>query len=173
MLLNSENRSAVFLTAELPLFYLLTIKIYKMKRLTLTLIAKKEKSQALQFLEKHNLPTIDIDDSVELYGYYDHQKLLATIGLQAYNTEGLLRSVCVDIALQKEGFGSKILKTFEAKLHEKGIQNLYLLTTTAEDFFQKNNYIVIARDIVPEVIRQTAEFKGVCPASAIVMKKSL
>jgi amino-acid N-acetyltransferase len=142
-----------------------------------TLSLKKAQNQdfdaAIQLLEKHQLPTSDIKDNVELYGIYEGDSMIGTIGLEAFNTEGLLRSVCIDAARQSKGLGTIILKKFEEKISQTGIQNLYLLTTTAKDFFEKNNYHIISRDTVPAAIKQTAEFTSVCPSSAIVMQKEL
>jgi amino-acid N-acetyltransferase len=132
---------------------------------------KEELDKALKLLENNHLPTADIGDNVELYTVYDHQKLIGTIGLEAFKTEGLLRSVCLDSEMQNKGLGSQILTIFEGKIKEKGIKNLYLLTTTAQGFFQKNDYKTIAREDVSEAIRHTEAFKGVCPSSAIVMRK--
>jgi amino-acid N-acetyltransferase len=142
-----------------------------MVNLTLKLAINEEFDIALKLLENNQLPTSDIGDNVELYTVYDHQNLIGTIGLEAFKSEGLLRSVCLDFEVQNKGYGSQMLAIFEEKIREKGIQNLYLLTTTAQKFFQKNNYQTISREDVSEAIRQTAEFKGVCPSSAIVMKK--
>jgi amino-acid N-acetyltransferase len=142
-----------------------------MINLTLKLAINEELDKALKLLASNQLPTIDIGKNVELYTVYDHQNLIGTIGLEAYDTEGLLRSFCLDFEVQNKGFGSQILTIFEGIIKEKGIHNLYLLTTTAKGFFEKNNYKIISREDVSEAIRQTAEFKGVCPSSAIVMKK--
>jgi amino-acid N-acetyltransferase len=147
---------------------ILNFLAYKME---LKIAVNQELDKALMLLEKNKLPTSDIGENVALYTVYDHQNLIGTIGLEAFKTEGLLRSVCLDFEVQNKGFGTQILSLFEAQIREKGIKNLYLLTTTAQRFFEKNNYKVISRNDVSESIRETAEFKGVCPASAIVMKK--
>jgi amino-acid N-acetyltransferase len=152
-------------------FFFTHSKFSRMINLTLKLAVNKEFDKALKLLENNHLPTSDIGDNVELYTVYDHQNLIGTIGLEPFNSEGLLRSVCFDFEAQNKGFGSKILTIFEAQIREKGIKNLYLLTTTAQRFFEKNNYKVISREDVSDAIRQTTEFKGVCPTSAIVMKK--
>jgi amino-acid N-acetyltransferase len=142
-----------------------------MENLTIKLATNQELEKALALLENNQLPTSDIAENVELYTVYNNENLIGTIGLEVFNTEGLLRSVSLDSTVQYKGFGTQILAIFEAKIKEKGIQNLYLLTTTAQGFFQKNNYQTISRDEVSDAIKETAEFKSVCPSSAIVMKK--
>jgi amino-acid N-acetyltransferase len=142
-----------------------------MERLSLKIALNQELEKALNLLQNQNLPTYDIDEKVELYTVYYYENFIGTIGLESFNTEGLLRSVSLDSSSQKKGFGTQILSLFEAKIQQKGIKNLYLLTTTAKGFFLKNKYQIVSREDVSEPIRQTAEFKGVCPSSAFVMKK--
>jgi amino-acid N-acetyltransferase len=48
-----------------------------------------------------------------------------------------------------------------------------LLTETAEKFFRAIGYEVIDRRHVPEEIKQSAEFRSLCPASAVCMSKLL
>ena len=48
-----------------------------------------------------------------------------------------------------------------------------LLTETAEKFFRAIGYEVIDRRHVPEEIKQSAEFRSLCPASAVCMTKLL
>ncbi len=53
------------------------------------------------------------------------------------------------------------------------IEALYLLTITAEGFFAKRGYHRVERDSAPSSVRETAEFKNLCPASAVCMVKYL
>jgi len=50
---------------------------------------------------------------------------------------------------------------------------LYLLTTTAESFFQNFGYRTVERSLVPDLIQETVEFSSLCPDDATVMKKDL
>jgi amino-acid N-acetyltransferase len=50
---------------------------------------------------------------------------------------------------------------------------MYLLTTTAEGFFARRSYEKVDRDAVPGVIKETAEFQSLCPASAVCMVRHL
>jgi amino-acid N-acetyltransferase len=52
---------------------------------------------------------------------------------------------------------------------EKKLQEIYLITTTAAPFFEKQGFLQVDRARVPEAIRQTAQFTGGCPATATVM----
>ena len=54
-----------------------------------------------------------------------------------------------------------------------GMDQLVLLTQTAEPFFATRGYAVIAREAAPAAVRRSAEFRSICPASAICMTRQL
>jgi ketosteroid isomerase-like protein len=56
---------------------------------------------------------------------------------------------------------------------ERGVRELYLLTATAPGFFEKLGFVRLARAAAPEAIRQTREFRELCPDSSVVMRKEL
>jgi amino-acid N-acetyltransferase len=55
----------------------------------------------------------------------------------------------------------------------RGARTVFLLTTTAGQFFPKFGFERIERDQVPSSVRMSVEFQSACPASAIVMRKQL
>ena len=55
----------------------------------------------------------------------------------------------------------------------RGVQELCLLTTTAEHFFERLGYQRAEREAAPASIRGTSEFTTLCPASAVFMRKRL
>ncbi|WP_228434553.1 hypothetical protein [Natrarchaeobaculum aegyptiacum] len=52
------------------------------------------------------------------------------------------------------------------------VDALYLLTTTAVDFFAARGYDEIDRADAPDAIRNTTEFADLCPSSATCMRRS-
>jgi amino-acid N-acetyltransferase len=127
----------------------------------------------LELLKKNQLPVMDISENTKLFALYQENDLIGSIGLEKYGTEGLLRSLCVDAEKRKNGAGKELVNFIEKKSKEEGIKSLYLLTTTAEDFFYNRNYIKIQRREVPESIRNSEEFRSICPSTSAVMKKEL
>lgn len=61
----------------------------------------------------------------------------------------------------------------EARARSHGVQQLCLLTTTAERFFERLGYERADREAAPTAIRGTSEFTSLCPASAAFMRKRL
>ena len=141
---------------------------------TLEAVKNKEKiQQVIELLQQQNLPVSDIDESKLLFLLKDGDKIIGTAGLEVFDDCALVRSVSVVKEAQGKGYGKLINTKLENFAKEKNITSLYLLTTTAKDFFEKQKYTVVNRDEVPESIQQTKEFSSLCPSSATVMKKEL
>jgi amino-acid N-acetyltransferase len=56
---------------------------------------------------------------------------------------------------------------------KKGLTTLYLLTQTAEKYFEKKGFEKIARDQTPHEVQQSKEFSHLCPSTAVAMKKQI
>jgi amino-acid N-acetyltransferase len=63
--------------------------------------------------------------------------------------------------------------TIEARGRAADVEALFLLTTTAADFFGTRGYELIDREAVPEAVAETAEFSELCPDAATCMRKRL
>jgi amino-acid N-acetyltransferase len=95
------------------------------------------------------------------------------VGLEVFNTVALLRSLAVASSRRGAGLGSKLLAHAEDYARNLGIKSLYLLTNTAESFFEHRGYQSTARDDAPSAIRETKEFSEICPVSSVFMVKHL
>ncbi|MEH6680167.1 MAG: arsenic resistance N-acetyltransferase ArsN2 [Sediminicola sp.] len=124
----------------------------------------------LRLLKANNLPTSDLNNPmVTLFVCSMNGELAGTIGLQAYGSVGLLRSVSVADHFKNRGLGSIMVRYLLKFCGDAGCQHLFLLTTTAEAYFKKFDFTVVDREGIPLVIRETSEFKDICPASATAM----
>jgi len=95
--------------------------------------------------------------------------LVGVAGLEICCNDALLRSVAVRPEWRSHGVGRALVTRAIADAEARGLRALYLLTTTAERYFPSFGFRTIARDEVPAEIRETAEFREACPASARVM----
>jgi amino-acid N-acetyltransferase len=95
--------------------------------------------------------------------------LVGVAGLERCCDNALLRSVAVDPAWRSHGLGRALVERVIADADSAKVHALYLLTTTAERYFPSFGFREVARDAVPADVRETAEFRGACPASATVM----
>lgn len=126
-------------------------------------------------LKANQLPTADLLhlNPEYFFGYGDLENPVGVIGLEAFSSDGLLRSLVVDKQARGSGCGKALVHSLETFAHSKGIQTLYLLTETAEAFFLSLGYREALRNNAPEVIRQCREFSGLCSEDAILMSKAL
>jgi amino-acid N-acetyltransferase len=99
--------------------------------------------------------------------------LVGVAGLEVCCDNALLRSVAVAPEWQGRGLGRALVTRVIADAEARGLRALYLLTTTAEHYFPSFGFVRTSRDRVPEEVRATEEFKGVCPSSAVVMERPL
>ena len=85
----------------------------------------------------------------------------------------LLRSLAVAPEARGEGIARRLVAAVEGLARERGAREIHLITTTAEPFFAALGYVSIARDDAPEAVRITRQFCGLCPGSAVVMRKEV
>jgi amino-acid N-acetyltransferase len=97
--------------------------------------------------------------------------LVGVAGLEVCCDNALLRSVAVSTDWRARGLGRALVTRVISDAEVRGLQALYLLTTTAEHYFPSFGFRVIARSEVPADIAATQEFQGACPATATVMHR--
>lgn len=126
-----------------------------------------------QLLTESGLPHEDIGNHLHNFIIANSSKVIGVIGLEVYRKVGLLRSLAVKSAYQGKGIGKALYTRILAHAHLRGVKVLYLLTTSAERFFTKLGFSKVARDNVPEAIKSTQEFQGLCPSTAVSMIKEV
>jgi N-acetylglutamate synthase-like GNAT family acetyltransferase len=99
-------------------------------------------------------------------------EVVGAIGLERYGDTGLLRSLVVAPSVRSRGIGAHLVDTLEREARALGIARLVLLTETAPAFFERRGYVVIERDAAPPPVRESAEFRSLCPATAVCMSKA-
>lgn len=99
--------------------------------------------------------------------------VIGVAGLEVCCDNALLRSVAVSPEWRSHGLGRALVTRVIAEAESRGIHALYLLTTTAEHYFPSFGFKQVSRDEVAEDVRETAEFREACPASAVVMRREM
>lgn len=133
-----------------------------------------EMGRVEELLAKNDLPYRDVrSEPVTFIGAVVAGDLVGVAGLERYDTVGLLRSVVVEKSFQGQGLGTQLCDELEAQARETGIESLYLLTTTAADFFRAREYDDVDRSEAPSAIQDTSEFQNLCPESARCLRKRL
>lgn len=134
----------------------------------------EEKELVIRLLKEANLLTEDLPDSLPNFLLAkEGETLVGVAGLEQFGSVGLLRSVAVSPAHQGLGIAGRMVEQLLAGAHEQELQAVYLITTTADHYFDRYGFSVVDRQQVPEAIQQTRQFSGLCPSSAVVMKRNL
>lgn len=126
-----------------------------------------------QLLQASELPTEDLPDnsSVTLFACIRDGALVGVVGLELYDSSALLRSLAVASKCRGEGIGNTLVQRAEHVAATSGVKNLYLLTTTAEQYFKGRGYSAASRATAPAAIAATRQFAGLCPSSSAFMVK--
>jgi amino-acid N-acetyltransferase len=97
--------------------------------------------------------------------------IAGAVGLERYGSAALLRSAVVAPANRGTGIGRQLIESLLQRASGDGIEELYLLTTTAEKYFPRFGFTPTIRAAVPESVKASAEFRGACPDTAVVMTR--
>jgi amino-acid N-acetyltransferase len=147
----------------------------------------------VNLLDRAGLPTADLDpdrpteegpalyvvvaagseNAVESNDNADPPGRVGCIGIERYDDVGLLRSAVIRETFRGQGYGAAAVRALETEARDAGIETLYLLTTTAPDFFERLGYETVDRETIPEALHASAEVSDLCPDSAVVQRKSL
>ncbi|MBN8825967.1 MULTISPECIES: arsenic resistance N-acetyltransferase ArsN2 [unclassified Spirosoma] len=125
-------------------------------------------------LAQNDLPIQDLPTGLPNFVIAkENETLVGVAGLESFGSVGLLRSVAVDPAHQGKGIAARLLDRLLDTARAANLQDIYLITTTANGYFTRYDFAPISRELVPDPIQQTQQFSGLCPSSAIVMKRAL
>jgi amino-acid N-acetyltransferase len=126
-------------------------------------------------LEAEGLPASDLTESHLEHFFFTGSDGTprALVGLEIYGEAALLRSLVVSAAARTQGLGSALVLHAEGYAAAHQVRSIYLLTTTAEAYFERRGYRRIDRAQAPAAIQSTREFASLCPASSAFMIKRL
>ena len=146
-----------------------------MHKLKFTFATTRDEIELKQFLKANDLLYQDIKqmDLKHFLLARDGADVVGMVGLEIRADNALLRSLAVKQGYRKKGLATLLVEKIEAYALNRNIDSLYLLTVTAEDFFKKCDFRPARRQTAPAGIQRTAEFKDLCPASAVFMVKDI
>jgi amino-acid N-acetyltransferase len=133
------------------------------------------RASVVALLESASLPASDLTDAHMAHFFFagPESPLTGVVGLELCGGDALLRSLAVASMLRSKGLGSALVDRAESHARSHGARSMYLLTTTAEEFFRRRGYRSLPRAEAPPGIRETREFADMCPASSAFMVKIL
>src|ERR1700761_6936435 len=104
--------------------------------------ARPRLGAALALLEAQGLPTSDLSDEHMPHFFYlgADSAPSALIGVELHGESALLRSLVVRDSDRGNGMASALMRHAEHYAAEQQAKAMYLLTTTAERYFEQRGY---------------------------------
>ena len=128
----------------------------------------------IALLEAGKLPLAGLDAHVATTLVAQRNaRVVGCAAVEIQGTVGLLRSVAVDETRRGEGLGHQLTQAALDLARARGLKTVYLLTTTAAEFFPRFGFREIARDDVDAAVQRSVEFTKACPADAVAMRADL
>jgi len=125
-------------------------------------------------LDVAGLPTADLETAeVRFFAAADADGPIGWGGLEGEGSDRLLRSLVVAEGERGRGRGRALLAALETEAARTGARRLWLLTTSAADFFAAAGWRRVDRLAAPAVIAATSQFATLCPASAVCLTRDL
>jgi len=124
-------------------------------------------------LAENDLPLDGVRDNFSTFIVAEERgNVVGGVGAELFGSTALLRSAVVSRDYRNEGVGRQLIEQLLERIARAGIEDVYLLTTTAEDYFLRFGFTRASRTAVPAVLKSSAEFQGACPESAVVMARA-
>ena len=124
-----------------------------------------------ELLREQRLPLDGLDDHLDtLLVAREGARVVGSVALELYEGGALLRSLAVAPVVQGQGVGRLLTESVVRLARQRGVRDVFLLTTTAQRYFPRFGFETVDRVEVPESVRQSVEFRSACPASAIAMR---
>jgi arsenite methyltransferase len=123
-------------------------------------------------LTDNKLPLDGVDKALECFVVAEHDgALVGVAGIEhcGAGQHALLRSVAVAESWKGKGLGRALVTRAIGDAEARGAKALYLLTTTAEQYFPSFGFKATTREEVPADVKANVEFTSACPSSAVVM----
>jgi amino-acid N-acetyltransferase len=129
--------------------------------------------EAIDLLGRSELSEQDV---AEGWGHYfvvreDDGRVVGVAGLEVHGEDGLLRSVAVDPDYRGQGLAASLVEAALERAKRVRLRSVYLLTTTARDYFARHGFVDCPRDEAPPGIRESWEYRSGCPSTAAFMKR--
>jgi N-acetylglutamate synthase-like GNAT family acetyltransferase len=133
----------------------------------------RERGALASALKTAKLPIEDIEAPGRLFWSFEtvEEMPVGFGGLELHGGDALLRSIVALPPMRHQGTGAAIVAALELEAQLRGCRSLWLITTSAAEFFNRLGYARCDRVAVPSAIATTAEFATLCPANAEVLVK--
>ena len=125
--------------------------------------AERSDLEAIErLLRESHLPTAGVAEQLSGFRVADDTgRVVASAGLETYDGAALLRSVAVDPGYRNRGLAAGLVRGLLDDLRGRGVADVFLLTTTAADYFRRLGFTPVSRGDVPRSVQASREFQDV------------
>jgi len=117
------------------------------------------------------LPTEDLEGGGRsFFAFEDNGRPVGFGGFELYGEDALLRSIVVLHEARGKGYGRAVTEAVLARAHQAGARTAYLLTTTAQAFFEHDGFKRIERAAAPASILATTQATTICATAALLAR---
>jgi amino-acid N-acetyltransferase len=133
----------------------------------------RDRAAICDLLKLVSLPHEDVNEALLKHFIVGRVEgaIVGVAGLECYQDVGLLRSLAVAQTHAGLGFGKQLVAAAEELASDHKLQSVYLLTTTADRFFEGLGFRRLQRGLAPSEIKNSYQFASLCSASAVLMVK--
>ena len=119
------------------------------------------------------LPT-DMDQHLEGFLVARHRgELVGCVGMEVKGADALFRSLAVEPTYRGAGLGRRLCDALASRASARGVERAYLLTASMVPLAENWGFHRVDRGEIPATIRDTSQFRGVCCASAVAMRRGI
>ncbi len=125
-------------------------------------------------LSSNGLPADDCAEQGDIFcGIFENGELIAGGGLEPAGDFALLRSIVVKPCCRGRGLARAISEYLLEQARAQGRTSVYLLTESAERYFEALGFLRVPRSQVPKAIALTRQFSSLCPDGASCLMTDL
>ncbi len=151
-----------------------SIELANQRRVELRRATPGDAAAVERLLAAQDLPTAGVAAWLDHFWVAEQDAALVGVaGVELYGDAALLRSVVVEPSWRSSGLGRLLSERAIQEAGTAGARDIYLLATTAESYFPRLGFARIRRELAPAALFESAEFRGACPASAVLMHRPL
>ena len=134
-----------------------------------------DRAFVMQFLAESKL--VPLDDDSQFGPQYSVAtcggEIVGVAGIELYGDDGLLRSVCLDPKCRSLRIGAALVEDRIDWARDKALRAIYLLTTTAPEYWLRFGFRKIARGDAPDALANSREWSSDCPSESIALRLTL
>lgn len=138
------------------------------------LASPSDEAAVRRLLEDSGLPSADVStERQEIILAVSEGRIIGCVGLEPYGEAALLRSFAVVAEQRGRGVGEALFDRVMARAALRGARTAYVLTTTIERYCARRGFERVERGDVPASVAASEEFRTLCPAAAVCMRRRL